>query len=49
MKIEVKNVSKSFKEISVLNNINATFENGKISCLAAENPLTMLILPILIF
>lgn len=37
MKIEVKNVSKSFKEISVLNNINATFENGKIYGLIGRN------------
>ena len=30
MKIQVKNVSKSFKKVEVLNNINLEFNNGKI-------------------
>lgn len=30
MKIEIKNVRKDFKKINILNNINATFESGKI-------------------
>lgn len=30
MKIEIKNVSKNFKDINVLNNVNLSFEDGKI-------------------
>lgn len=30
MKIEIKNVSKSFKDINILNNVNLNFEDGKI-------------------
>lgn len=37
MKIEVKNVSKSFKKISVLNDINITFESGKVYGLIGRN------------
>lgn len=37
MKIEVKNVSKSFKKIEILNNINVTFEEGKIYGLVGRN------------
>ena len=37
MKIQVKNVSKSFKEVEVLNNINLEFNNGKIYGLIGKN------------
>ena len=37
MKIEVKNVSKSFKNIEILNNINITFTPGKIYGLYGRN------------
>lgn len=37
MKIEVKNVSKKFKEIQVINNINITFESGNIYGLCGRN------------
>lgn len=37
MKIEVKNVSKRFKDITVLQNINMTFEDGKIYGLVGRN------------
>lgn len=37
MKIEVKNVSKKFKDIEVLKNVNLSFENGKIYGLIGRN------------
>lgn len=37
MKIEVKNVSKSFKRISILNDVNLSFESGKIYALIGRN------------
>ncbi len=37
MKIQIKNVSKSFKKINVLDNINLTFESGKIYGLIGRN------------
>lgn len=37
MKIEVKNVSKSFKGVSILSNISMTFESGKIYGLIGRN------------
>lgn len=37
MKIEVKNVSKKFKDITVLQNINMEFQNGKIYGLVGRN------------
>lgn len=37
MKIEVKNVSKSFKNIEILHDINVTFESGKIIGLVGRN------------
>lgn len=37
MKIEVKNVSKKFKNVEVLHDLNATFESGKIYGLIGRN------------
>lgn len=37
MKIEVKNLSKSFKDISIINNINIKFESGNIYGLYGRN------------
>lgn len=37
MKIEVKNVSKKFKDAEILKNVNLTFENGKIYGLIGRN------------
>lgn len=37
MKIEVKNVSKSFKEIEILHDLNVTFNSGKIYGLVGRN------------
>lgn len=37
MKIEVKKVSKSFKDIDILDNVNLTFESGKIYGLIGTN------------
>lgn len=37
MKIEVKNVSKSFSKIDILKNLNLTFESGKIYGLIGRN------------
>lgn len=37
MKIEIKNVTKKFKENVILNNINITFESGKIYGLIGRN------------
>ena len=37
MRIEVKNVSKSFKDNVILSNVNMTFESGKIYGLAGRN------------
>ena len=37
MKIEVKNLSKSFKENQILDNVSITFSEGKIYGLAGRN------------
>lgn len=37
MKIEVKNVLKKFKDVDILNNINITFETGKVYGLIGQN------------
>lgn len=37
MKIEVKNVNKSFKKIKVINNVSVTFESGKIYGIVGRN------------
>lgn len=37
MKVEVKNVTKRFKDNTVLNNVNITFESGKIYGLLGRN------------
>ncbi len=37
MKIEVKNLTKNFKDIEILNNINITFESGNIYGLIGKN------------
>ena len=37
MKIEIKNVSKEFKGIEILHDLNATFESGKIYGLIGRN------------
>ncbi len=37
MKIEVKNVSKEFKKIEILHDLNATFESGRIYGLTGKN------------
>lgn len=37
MKIEVKNISKKFKNIQVLNDINVVFESGNIYSLIGKN------------
>lgn len=37
MQIIVKDVSKKFKKVTVLNNINMTFESGKIYGLVGRN------------
>lgn len=37
MKIEIKNVSKSFNKVLVLNDINVTFSSGKIYGLIGRN------------
>lgn len=37
MKLEIKNVSKDFKKIDVLKNVNITFESGKIYGLIGRN------------
>ena len=37
MQIIVKNISKKFKKVTVLNNVNMTFESGKIYGLVGRN------------
>ncbi len=37
MQIIVKNISKKFKKVTVLNNVNMTFESGKIYGLIGRN------------
>ena len=37
MKIEVKNLTKEFKKITILDNINITFEENKIYGLVGRN------------
>lgn len=37
MKIEVNNLSKKFKKVNILNNVNVTFESGKIYALIGRN------------
>ena len=37
MKIEIKNLSKDFKKVNILNNINLTLESGTIYGLIGRN------------